>query len=65
VDVACAPGLRSDLRLRLGVPSGLDAGQLSGLLADVQARLAASEVLAERVEGLELEVVGKGEEFMG
>jgi hypothetical protein len=65
VDVACAPGVRSDLRLRLGVPAGLDAGQLSGLLADVQARLAASEVLAERVEGLELEVVGKGEEFMG
>jgi hypothetical protein len=60
VDVACVPGLQGDLRLRLGVPVGLDAGQLSALLADLQARLGASEMLAERVEGLELEVVGKG-----
>jgi hypothetical protein len=29
------------------------------LLADIRARLAASEVLAERVQGLELEVVEK------
>ena len=58
--VASVPGPRSDLRVRLGVPAGLDAGQLSALLADVQARLAASEVLAERVEGLELEVVEAG-----
>jgi hypothetical protein len=57
VHVACGPGLQGDLRLRLGVRGGLDAGQLSALLADVQLRLAASEVLAERVEGLELEVV--------
>jgi SseB protein N-terminal domain len=60
VDVAPGPGLQGDLRLRLGVPAGLDAGQLSALLADVQARLAASEVLAERAEGLELEVAEKG-----
>jgi hypothetical protein len=59
VDLACAPGLGGDLRLRMGVPPGLDAGRLSGLLADVQGRLAASEVLAERVEGLELDVVEK------
>ena len=60
VHVGSGPGLRGDLRVRLGVRAGLDAGQLSALLADVQARLAASEVLAERVEGLELEVVEKG-----
>jgi hypothetical protein len=57
--VAAGPGRRGDLRLRLGLRAGLDAGQLSVLLADVHARLAASEVLAERVEGLELEVVEK------
>jgi hypothetical protein len=45
--------------VRPGVPPGLDAGQLSALLADVQRRLAATDVLAERVEGLELEVVEK------
>jgi hypothetical protein len=60
VDVASGPGIQGDLRLRLGVRAGLDAGQLSVLLADVQTRLAATEVLAERVEGLELEVVTKG-----
>jgi hypothetical protein len=60
VQVAIGPGLRGDLRVRLGVRAGLDAGQLSALLADVEARLAASEVLAERVEGLELEVVEAG-----
>jgi hypothetical protein len=57
--VTSGPGLQGDLRLRLGVRAGLDAGQLSALLADIQVRLAASEVLAERVEGLELEVVEK------
>jgi SseB protein N-terminal domain len=60
VHVASGPGRQGDLRVRLGVRPGLDAGQLSALLADVQARLAASEVLAERVEGLEVEVVEKG-----
>jgi hypothetical protein len=59
VHVACAPGRRGDLLVRLGLPAGLDAGQLSALLDGVKARLAASELLAERVEGLELEVVEK------
>jgi hypothetical protein len=53
---SCAPGGRGDLAVRLGVRPGLDAEQLSALLGEVQTRLAASPVLAERVEGLELEV---------
>jgi hypothetical protein len=65
VSAECAPGRQGDLAVRLGVPAGRDAGQLSALLADVQARLAASDVLAERVEGLELDVREKREEFMG
>jgi hypothetical protein len=60
VHVACGPGRQGDLRVRLGVRAGVDAGQLSALLAEVQLRLTASEVLAERVEGLELEVGEKG-----
>jgi SseB protein N-terminal domain len=59
-DVASAPGRRGDLRVRLALPAGLDAGQLSALLEQAQARLGASEVLAERVEGLELEIAEKG-----
>lgn len=66
VRAAVRPGRRGDLLLRLGVPAGLAAGELSVLVTQVQERLAASPALAERVDGLELDVVPEnGEEFMG
>ncbi len=60
VSAACEPGQRAELRVVLGVRPGLDAAGLEALTGAVSAALAASEVVAERVDSLELRVVGTG-----
>ncbi len=53
----CEPGTRAEMRVVLGVRPGLDRRELDALLAGVRARLAADEVVAERVDSLELRVL--------
>ncbi|MFP5336691.1 MAG: SseB family protein [Actinomycetes bacterium] len=54
--VRCEPGERAELRVVLAVRPGLDRVALSTLTAAVSGALAASEVVAERVDSLELSV---------
>jgi hypothetical protein len=56
VDVTCEPGERAELRVVLAVRPGLDRDGLDALTSAVSQRLAASEVVAERVDSLELKV---------
>ncbi|HEX5533711.1 MAG TPA: SseB family protein [Actinomycetales bacterium] len=56
VDVSCEPGERAELRIVLAVRPGLDREGLDALTSAVSQRLAASEVVAERVDSLELKV---------
>ena len=55
--VACGASGATGLRVELAVRPGLDAAGLSALAEQVRARLAASEVLAERVEALDLRLL--------
>ena len=57
VSAGVEPGGVAGVALVLAVRPGLDAAGLSALLAAVQDRLAAVEVLAERVDGLTVRVV--------
>jgi hypothetical protein len=52
--VACERGARAELRVVLDLPGGLDAAAVEALTAQVSAALAESEVVAERVDSLEL-----------
>jgi len=54
------PGQRAELALRLGIDSGLDRAGLDAVLAQVNARLAAASLVAERVDSLELRIHGVG-----
>jgi hypothetical protein len=53
---SCEPGRRAELRVVLSVPPGLDAGAVRALTGAVSGALAADEVVAERVDSLELAV---------
>lgn len=53
----CEPGGRTELRVVLRVAPGLGRAAVRSLTADLQAALAASEVVAERVDSLELRLV--------
>ena len=55
--VSCAPGSRAELAVVLAVVPGLDRPALDGLVSAVQGALAAAEVVAERVDSLELRIV--------
>jgi hypothetical protein len=55
--VARRPGTAAELRVELGVRPGLSRQELGRLADRVRGRLTADEVLAERVDGLELAVV--------
>lgn len=57
VSAATAPGQRAELRVVLTVVRGLDRAALKTLTDAVGAALGASEVVAERVDSLELELV--------
>ena len=52
------PGQRSEVALRLGIDSGLDRAGLDAVLAQVNARLAAATLVAERVDSLEMRIHG-------
>lgn len=54
--VGTAPGRTSELAVVLGLDPGLDRVGLDAVLADVNARLAAIDVVSERVDSLELRV---------
>lgn len=56
-DVRCEPGERAELRVVLLVSPGLDADGVRALTEAVSGHLAASEVVAERVDSLELRVL--------
>jgi SseB protein N-terminal domain len=53
----CEPGTRAELRVVLTVSSGLDRQALDALTERVSQRLASSEMVAERVDSLEVRVV--------
>jgi SseB protein N-terminal domain len=55
--VRAEPGDGAGLRVVLAVRPGLDAARLSALVEAVRERLAATDLLAERVESLDLRVV--------
>jgi hypothetical protein len=55
--VRAEPGEGSGLRVALAVRPGLDAARLSALVEAVREQLSASDLLAERVESLDLRVV--------
>jgi hypothetical protein len=55
--VGCEAGDRGDLAVLLAVRPGLDGDGLSAVVGVFRDRLAASELLAERVEGLEIRVM--------
>jgi SseB protein N-terminal domain len=55
--VGCEAGDRGDLAVLLAVRPGMDGDGLSAVVGVFRDRLAASELLAERVEGLEIRVV--------
>jgi len=54
------PGERAEVALRLGIDAGLDRAGLDAVLAQVNARLAAASVVAERVDSLELRIHAVG-----
>lgn len=57
VSAGVAPGRRAELRVVLTVPPGLDRPRLRALTDAVSAALAAEQVVADRVDSLELELV--------
>ena len=50
------PGRSAEVALRLGIDAGLDRAGLDAVLAQVNARLAATSVVADRVDSLELRI---------
>lgn len=50
------PGERAEVALRLGIDAGLDRAGLDAVLGQVNARLAASTLVAERVDSLEMRI---------
>lgn len=56
ITVECGPGSTSEIAIRLGIEAGLDGAALQWVIGQVNAALAASETLGERVDGLELRV---------
>src|SRR5699024_5913827 len=54
--VGTAPGRPSELAVVLGLDPGLDRAGPDAVVADVNARLAAIDVVSERVDSLELRV---------
>lgn len=50
------PGRKAEVALRLGLDAGLDRAGLDAVLSRVNARIAASELVAERVDSLELRI---------
>lgn len=56
-DVRCEPGKRAELRVVLLVRPGLDADGVRSLTEAVSGHLAASEVVADRVDSVELRVL--------
>lgn len=50
------PGKTAEVALRLGIDAGLDRAGLDSVLAQVNGRLAASSLVAERVDSLELRI---------
>lgn len=53
----CEPGTRAELAVVLAVAKGLGRAELDAVLDAVQRRLVDSEVIAERVDSLELRVL--------
>lgn len=56
--VACRPGRRAELAVVLAVREGMDAAGLEALTQAVSSALAASEVVAQRVDSVELLLEG-------
>lgn len=54
--VEALPGTTAEVALRLGIDAGLDRAGLDAVLAQVNGRLAASSLVAERVDSLELRI---------
>jgi hypothetical protein len=57
VGAQCEPGRRADLRVLLQVEPGLTAAELEGLVCAARSALAGDDVIAERVDSLELTVL--------
>jgi hypothetical protein len=57
VGVRCEPGGPAELRVVLGVRTGLDRARLDGVLAAVRAGLADDQLITDRVDSLELRVL--------
>ncbi len=56
VSVRCERGRRAELAVVLAVVGGLDQAALDGVVAEASRALAAAEIVAERVDSLELRV---------
>lgn len=54
--VSAAPGRTAEVAVVLGIDAGLTRAELTGVLAEVNAALGASELVSERVDSLELRV---------
>jgi hypothetical protein len=54
VDAVAEPGRRAEVAVVLALVPGLDRGRLDAVLADVNARLAADDTVAARVDSVEL-----------
>ena len=57
VAARCEPGHRADLQVLLRVAAGLTAADLEAVVAMVRSTLAGADVIAERVDSLELTVL--------
>jgi hypothetical protein len=57
LEADAVPGTHAEVAVVLGLAPGLDRDELNALVARVQEELAASEVVAERVDSLQLRVV--------
>jgi hypothetical protein len=60
LEVDAVPGSQAEVAVVLGLTSGLGREELNSVVDRVQAQLAASEVVAERVDSLQLRVVAAG-----
>jgi hypothetical protein len=60
LEVDAVPGSQAEVAVVLGLTSGLGREELNAVVERVQAQLAASEVVAERVDSLQLRVVAAG-----
>jgi hypothetical protein len=53
---SCGPGAAAELRVELALPSGLDAEGLAARVSAFEQAVSRSEVVAERVDALEVGV---------